>query len=267
MHLASGHPIARRLGLAPTTVSYHVGRLFRDEVEPLSLAPIEPAVTRSRTREAVARLLGEGVSRADIARTLGISRSVVSYHVHRMGGPIEERCARRYDWAAIQRYYDEGHSVRECISAFGFSSATWSDAVKRGAIQPRPSPIPISELLVSGTHRGRHNLKIRLLRDGLKDGSCERCGIADWRVRPITMALHHISGDRLDNRLENLELLCPNCHSQTDTYAGRNGQQIPRTRKAPPRQCEARTDRLRSSPGRSRDRRARRLSRRSPCRP
>jgi 5-methylcytosine-specific restriction endonuclease McrA len=85
----------------------------------------------------------------------------------------------------------------------------------------------------SGTYRGRHNLKIRLVSDGLNDGSCERCGIAEWRGRPITMALHHISGDRLDNRLENLELLCPNCHSQTDTYAGRNGRQTPRTRKAP----------------------------------
>jgi 5-methylcytosine-specific restriction endonuclease McrA len=38
------------------------------------------------------------------------------------------------------------------------------------------------------------------------------------------MALHHINGDRLDNRLENLELLCPNCHSQTETFAGRNGR-------------------------------------------
>jgi 5-methylcytosine-specific restriction endonuclease McrA len=37
------------------------------------------------------------------------------------------------------------------------------------------------------------------------------------------VALHHINGDRLDNRLENLQLLCPNCHSQTSTYSGRNG--------------------------------------------
>jgi 5-methylcytosine-specific restriction endonuclease McrA len=37
------------------------------------------------------------------------------------------------------------------------------------------------------------------------------------------MQLHHVNGDGLDNRLENLELLCANCHSQTETYGGRNG--------------------------------------------
>jgi hypothetical protein len=38
----------------------------------------------------------------------------------------------------------------------------------------------------------------------------------------LSLALHHRNGDGEDNRLENLELLCPNCHSQTDTFAGRN---------------------------------------------
>jgi hypothetical protein len=40
------------------------------------------------------------------------------------------------------------------------------------------------------------------------------------------MALHHINGDRFDNRVENLELLCPNCHSQTDTFGGRNSRRL-----------------------------------------
>ncbi|HWF50270.1 MAG TPA: HNH endonuclease [Solirubrobacteraceae bacterium] len=53
---------------------------------------------------------------------------------------------------------------------------------------------------------------------------CERCGLIDWQGDPLTLALHHINGERHDNRLENLMLLCPNCHSRTDTYAGRNGR-------------------------------------------
>jgi 5-methylcytosine-specific restriction endonuclease McrA len=108
------------------------------------------------------------------------------------------------------------------MNAFGFSYASWSDAVKRGAIISRRGPTPMSELLVAGAYRGRNNLKLRLIKEGLKQPSCERCGLVDWLCEPIALALHHINGDRLDNRLENLELLCPNCHSQTDTFAGRN---------------------------------------------
>ena len=65
------------------------------------------------------------------------------------------------------------------------------------------------------------NLKNRTVRAGLKDGSCEECGVADWRGRPLSMALHHVNGDGRDNRLENLRLLCPNCHGQTENFAGR----------------------------------------------
>jgi DNA-binding CsgD family transcriptional regulator len=216
--------IARQLDLAPTTVTYHLDRLRGGEDSARSPEPVAPAVSTSRTRETVARLLGEGVSRADIARTLGISKPSVSYHVRRLGEAIDERCARRYDWDAIQDYYERGHTVRECMRVFGFSPSSWTDAVKRGDILARPQATPIAELLVAGTYRGRHNLKLRLVKEGLKAGSCERCGLIAWRGQAITMALHHINGDRLDNRLENLELLCPNCHSQTEQYAGRNGR-------------------------------------------
>lgn len=215
--------IARQLDLAPTTVSYHVERILQGEEPGRSEPRPQPDVVLTRTRDAVAQLLAEGVSHVEIARRLKVSKPTVSYHARRLGADIDERCARRYDWDAIQTYYDEGHGVRDCIKAFGFSSASWTDAVNRGAIVARPSATPMSELLVAGTYRGRKNLKLRLVKEGLKENRCERCKLSEWRGEPLSVALHHVNGDRMDNRLENLELLCPNCHSQTDTYSGRNG--------------------------------------------
>ena len=49
----------------------------------------------------------------------------------------------------------------------------------------------------------------------VKDGQREECGVSEWLGEPLSMALHHVNGDGSDNRLENLRLLCANCHSQT----------------------------------------------------
>lgn len=55
-----------------------------------------------------------------------------------------------------------------------------------------------------------------------KGYKCEHCGIAEYNNKPITLELEHKDGDSCNNRVENLCFLCPNCHSQTDTYKGRN---------------------------------------------
>lgn len=217
--------IAHRLNVAQSTVHYHLRRLR----EPAAAEAKPPGRRRKahsivRTQEQVAELLSQDVRRVEIARILGISKSTVSYHARRLGQPIDERCRRRYDWAIVQEFYDEGHSVRDCIREFGFSSQTWHQAMMRGLVRARPAFKPDEEVFARNTHRNRGHLKERLLQAGLKDGRCECCGLSVWRDQPISLALHHINGDRLDNRIENLELLCPNCHSQTDTFSGRNGR-------------------------------------------
>src|SRR3954452_2613483 len=222
----SPNAIARRLGLAEPTVSYHVERIrkARSEVEvpQADEVPLVAAPTHVRTRERVAELLATGLSQGAVAERLGISKATVSYHARRLGRPVDERCARRYDWAAIQAFYDEGNSVRTCQAKFGFSLQTWHEAVNRGAVVARPAALPLDELLVAGRYRSRHNVKLRLLKEGVKAARCEECGLTEWHGRAISFALHHENGDRYDNRIENLRLLCPNYHSQTDTYSGRN---------------------------------------------
>lgn len=70
--------------------------------------------------------------------------------------------------------------------------------------------------------KGSSKVKARLLKNNIKEHKCEYCGNTEWNSQPIPLELHHINGNRYDNRLENLQLLCPNCHAQTDTYAGKN---------------------------------------------
>lgn len=177
----------------------------------------------SEKRELVRALLTQGLSYGQISQRLGMTKSTVAYHARRLGIPADDKASRRYDWAAIQLAYDAGLTVRECAARFGFCLASWTAAVQRGAIRPRPVEMPLEQLLVVGrsqTQRG--HLKGRLVRAGLKENRCERCGLTEWRGRPLEMQLHHVNGDGSDNRLANLEFLCPNCHAQTENWGGRN---------------------------------------------
>ena len=81
---------------------------------------------------------------------------------------------------------------------------------------------PIDTYLVDGRETRSHSLKMRLIKDGLKQHRCEECNNTEWNGQPIPIALDHVNGDKLDNRLENLRILCPNCHAQTPTFAGKN---------------------------------------------
>ena len=81
----------------------------------------------------------------------------------------------------------------------------------------------MEEILVQRSdYRTTSSLRKRLIKEGLRDPRCDGCGGTEWQGQPIPLQLDHINGDRRDNRLENLRLLCPNCHSQTETWCGKN---------------------------------------------
>jgi AraC-like DNA-binding protein len=176
---------------------------------------------RQHTRELVKELLERGLTVTEIARQLGVSKPTVCHHARRLGHPPHPKYSRRYDWDEVQRYYDEGHTIRECREHFGFANETWNQARRRGDVQARPQAVPVDLLFVDGRPRNRGVVKRRLIALGLRPNRCGECGIADWRGKPLSLELHHLNGDGADNRVSNLALLCPNCHSQTDNYAGR----------------------------------------------
>ena len=68
----------------------------------------------------------------------------------------------------------------------------------------------------------RAGMRKRILRENLIEHKCSECGISEWRGKKLSLHLDHINGDRWDHKIENLRFLCPNCHSLTETYTGKN---------------------------------------------
>jgi len=82
---------------------------------------------------------------------------------------------------------------------------------------------PLSEVLVKNRPTSSHNLKNRLVKEGVLAYECVKCGNNGmWMGEKISLHLDHINGDRNDNQIENLRILCPNCHSQTPTHSGKD---------------------------------------------
>jgi hypothetical protein len=94
----------------------------------------------------------------------------------------------------------------------GFDTSHFSNTL-------REEDVKINDVFIYG-YKSREVLKRNLV--VLRGHSCECCGLQEWNGAKIPLQVHHVNGDCINNTLENLQLLCPNCHAQTDTYCRKN---------------------------------------------
>ncbi len=114
------------------------------------------------------------------------------------------------------------HADRLNVSTAHFTGKAWNVGDRYRQIY---TEFDLKDVLVeNSTYSSTSSLKKKLLKANLLEYKCSGigCGIDTWLGRPVILQLEHINGNNRDNRIENLCLLCPNCHSQTETYAGRN---------------------------------------------
>lgn len=100
-----------------------------------------------------------------------------------------------------------------------FTGQGWNVGERYRPVRQKQS---LDEILVKdSTFINSNHLRERILSEGYKESRCEMCGLTKWLNEPIKLEIHHINGDHKDNRLENLMILCPNCHSLTYNYRGK----------------------------------------------
>lgn len=95
----------------------------------------------------------------------------------------------------------------------------WNLGMKMGVKSPR---LKLELILIkNSSYQNTHSLKSRLIEEKILINKCNCCGINSWEGKLLSLQLDHIDGDRTNNELSNLQLLCPNCHSQTKTWGSK----------------------------------------------
>lgn len=114
------------------------------------------------------------------------------------------------------------HTFKKYIAKYNIDTShfTGKSTIEKS---PESKAMPASEFLIENSSMTTGNVKKRILKEGLLEYRCALCGLTDmWNGQKLVLHIDHINGINTDHRLCNLRFLCPNCHSQTDTYCGKN---------------------------------------------
>ncbi len=138
----------------------------------------------------------------------------------------------KYDEKEFRDVCNNSKSMNEAASKLNIHFNTFRRiAIKLGCyntnqegkgIKKNMPKILLSDILEGKYDYQTYKLKIRLIKEGIKHNICEECGISEWNNKPINCELDHIDGNSRNHSLENLRIICPNCHSQTPTYRAKN---------------------------------------------
>lgn len=114
--------------------------------------------------------------------------------------------------------------LEHLINTDHFTGQAWD---RKALVNSHPNwggRTPLTDILKEGTSYPSSKLKKRLVREGLFVDKCNKCGIGPiWNDEKLVLQLNHINGKHNDNRIQNLEILCPNCHTQTPTWGSKRG--------------------------------------------
>lgn len=178
-----------------------------------------------------------------IAKELKCSKGTVAYHAQKIGRAKGPRgfYKRIYLPENVIRAADGARSISQILLAMNVPVQTGAYAKIKAILTSSGLPIPDGRVISKreveqrrisfirslreypeGVNVKTHEIRLGLIRYGLKEKKCYECEGTIWRGRDMPLELHHQNGIRRDCRIGNLSLLCPNCHAQTDTYCGKN---------------------------------------------
>lgn len=115
----------------------------------------------------------------------------------------------------------KNHINRLGLDTSHFTGQLWSKGKSKDKDFINSSASSLDDIFSNKVGIKSSYLKERLIKAGLKERKCEACKRTEWEGQPIPTELHHKDGNHNNNSLDNLQILCPNCHSLTDSYRGR----------------------------------------------